>query len=440
MMRCALSVAGSDSIGGAGIQADIKAMASLGVHPHTVITAVTAQNTVAVRSITPLPCEVITAQLNAVLGDSDVRSAKTGMLYSPDIVDVIAESLSGSSIPVIADPVLVAGVGDSLAAKGLADSIKRRLIPMCELVTPNRYEAEAISGIDIKNENDAMRACELIGKGGTSVYLKGGHMETASVIDLLYHKGKFRRFEHPRLERAGHGGGCTLSAYITAYMANGKEMTDAIVSARGMIQRSIASMYSTGEGNKMVNSAVNMKQLYTKNDITNGMDVLIDRILKIIPGIWIPSVGMNIAYAAAGAEDVMDVAAVQGKIFSVDGMPVRAGPVMFGAAEHISHMILAAMRSDRDVRAAVNIRHDENILKAVKEAGMDVTSFNRVKHPLADIGELTALAIEAHGSVPDAISDPGTDGKGMIRIFGTDIDDIGRKTGMIVSRMKHKDL
>jgi len=433
IMRCALSIAGSDPIGGAGIQADIKAMASLGVHPHTVITAVTAQNTVAVRSIMPLPCDIIISQLSAVLDDSDVRSAKTGMLYSPEIVDAVVESLCGRSVSIIADPVLVAGVGDSLAAKGLVRSIEQRLMPICELVTPNRHEAEAISGIEIKNEDDALRACEIMGKGGTAVYLKGGHMETTSVIDILYRKGEFKKFEHSRLERAGHGGGCTLSAFITAYMAKGYDMIDAIVSARTMIQRSIASMYSTGEGNKMVNSAVNMKQAYTKNDITNGTDVLVDGILNTIPGTWVPPAGMNIAYATAGANDVTDVVAVQGKIFSVDGRPVRVGPIMFGAAEHISHMILAAMKFNHEVRAAMNIRYDDYILKAMEEAGMKVATFDRVTYPNADLGELTTIAIESHGSVPDAIFDPGKDGNGtMIRMFGTDISDIGRKTGRIV--------
>ncbi|MDR0334734.1 MAG: bifunctional hydroxymethylpyrimidine kinase/phosphomethylpyrimidine kinase, partial [Methanomassiliicoccaceae archaeon] len=313
-MRCALSIAGSDSIGGAGIQADIKAMASLGVHTHTVVTAVTAQNTSSVLSIMPVPCDMVEAQLRAVLSDSDVRAVKTGMLYSSDIVAVVVDSLSDLAVPIVVDPVLVAGVGDSLAADDLVSSIKKELMPTCDLITPNKHEAEAISGIAIRNEDDAMRACEIMGKSGTSVYLKGGHIESAMVVDTLYHAAEFKRFEYPRLEKAGHGGGCTLSAYITAGLAKGTDMINSIIGAREMIQRSIGSMYAVGKGNKIVNSAVNIRPAYGGGDITDGMDAAVDGILKIVPASWVSPVGMNIAYAMHGARDPGDVAAVDGKI------------------------------------------------------------------------------------------------------------------------------
>ena len=258
-MRCALTIAGSDPIGGAGIQAVIKAMASLGIHPQTVITAITAQNTTSVSSIMPIPCEMIFAQLDSVFSDCDVRAVKTGMLYSSDIVDLIANFFADRTVPIVVDPVMIASVGESLASKDLASSIRDRLMKVCDLITPNKHEAEAISGIGIDDEDDALRACEMMGKSGASVYLKGGHIGSDAVVDILYHEGEFKRFVYPRLERAGHGSGCTLSAYITANLANGMDLVSSVAKAREIIQRSIASMYSIGKGEKIVNSAVNIR-------------------------------------------------------------------------------------------------------------------------------------------------------------------------------------
>ena len=432
-MRCALTIAGSDPIGGAGIQADIKAMASLGVHPHTVITAITAQNTSAVVSIMPVPCDMIRQQLEAVLSDSDVRAVKTGMLYDSEIVETVVDGISELTVPIIADPVLVAGVGDSLASDDLVKAIKKKLMPVCDLITPNKYEAEAISGITIKNEDDAMRACELMGKSGTSVYLKGGHIESAMVVDTLYHAAEFKRFEYPRLERAGHGGGCTLSAYITAGIAKGTDMINSIMDAREMIQRSIASMYAVGKGNKVVNSAVNIRPAYTGGDITDAMETAVDGILKIIPAAWVSPVGMNIAYATYGAKDPGDVAAVDGKISIFNGRPSRVGSIRFGAAEHISYMILAAMRFDKDMRAAMDIQYDSDLLDVMEEVGMNITLADREKYPDARLGELTAFAIRDLGSMPDVIFDMGTYKRGpMIRMLAKDLADLRKKIEQII--------
>jgi len=263
-MICALTIAGSDPIGGAGIQADIKAMSSLGVHPQTVITAITAQNTTCVSSIMPIPREIILAQLDSVFSDCDVRAVKTGMLYSSEIVGLIVDFFNSRKIPMVVDPVMIASVGESLASKDLASAIRDKLLPICDLITPNKHEAEAISGVEINGEDDALRACEIMGRSGTSVYLKGGHIGSDAVVDILYHGGEFKRFVYPRLERAGHGSGCTLSAYMTAYLANGMDMIASVTHAREMIQRSIVSMYSIGKGEKVVNSAVNMLQAYPK--------------------------------------------------------------------------------------------------------------------------------------------------------------------------------
>jgi hydroxymethylpyrimidine/phosphomethylpyrimidine kinase len=376
----------------------------------------------------PVPCNVIEEQLNAVLSDSDVRAIKTGMLYSSEIVEVVVETISDLTVPIVTDPVLVSGVGDSLATDDLVKAIKKKLMPVCDLITPNRFEAEAITGLTIRNEDDAMRACEIMGKSGTSVYLKGGHIDSAMVVDTLYHAAEFKRFEYPRLEKAGHGGGCTLSAFITAGLAKGTDMVNSIMNAREMIQRSIASMYPVGKGNKIVNSAVNIRPAYTSGDMTEGMEASVDAILKLIPASWVSPVGMNIAYATYGAKDPGDVAAVDGKISIFNGRPARVGSIRFGAAEHISYMILAAMRFDKDTRAAIDIQYDRDLLDLMEEVGMDITIADREKYPDARLGELTTFAIRDLGYVPDVIYDMGTYKRGpMIRMLAKDLDDLKKK-------------
>lgn len=254
-MVTALSIAGSDSIGGAGIQADIKAMTSLGVHATTVITAVTAQNTINVQGIFPVPKEFIAQQLQSILLDANPKAAKSGMLYCADTVDTVVE-LWPNYIPLVVDPVLVAGVGDPLYQKDLISAIRDRLIPIAELVTPNRMEAETLVGFPIDSVDDARQACEIIGRGGTAVLLKGGHMESARVTDLFYRDGGFHLLEYPRLERAGHGGGCTLAAYIASHLALGYELGTAVLKSRELIQKSIASMFDIGHGERLVNPSV----------------------------------------------------------------------------------------------------------------------------------------------------------------------------------------
>ena len=152
-MRTALTIAGSDSVGGAGIQADIKAMTAVGVHAATVITAVTAQNTCKVEEIYPIPPEMIQAQLEAVLKDCKVKAIKTGMLYNAETVEVIVDTIEDHEAPLIVDPVMVATVGDDLCDKSLTRALKEDLLPICELVTPNKQEAEVLANMKISNKD-----------------------------------------------------------------------------------------------------------------------------------------------------------------------------------------------------------------------------------------------------------------------------------------------
>lgn len=430
-MRSALTVAGSDSVGGAGIQADIKAMASVGVHATTVITAITAQNTQKVTEIFPVPTDIIQAQLDAILKDCDIKAVKTGMLYNSDIVEVVVDALEDHDMPLIVDPVMIASVGDSLSDKGLSRSLIDDLLPICELVTPNKFEAEILSGMKIHNEDDAMFACELIGKQGSSVLLKGGHMDTKNVIDYLYLSSEFTVMKNPRLRTAGHGSGCVMSAYITANIAKGLDLVNSVLRSRDMIQQAIASQYAIGRGAEIVNPIVDNSNDSVKFQILDAVDSAAEKIVDLIPHEFIPHNGMNIAYAMPKAAGPEDIAAVDRRLILHNGYVVKSGPAKFGVAEHLSFVLMEAMRVDPDTRCVMNIALTKEIEDLMEEVGFTVSRFNRKgNHTMA---EMTRESISRGKSVPDAIVDKTQNGgDSMIRIFGKDPEDVISKLESIL--------
>ncbi|RLI31868.1 bifunctional hydroxymethylpyrimidine kinase/phosphomethylpyrimidine kinase, partial [Candidatus Bathyarchaeota archaeon] len=228
---CALTIAGSDSGGGAGIQADLKTFAALGVHGMTAITSITAQNTVAVTAVQDVDPEVVRAQIEAVVEDIGVDAAKTGMLHTSEIIEVVAEEIERHGFPVVVDPVMIAKSGAALLRPEAKETLVRRLLPLATGVTPNAMEAEAISGIKIETLEDGRRAAEEIASlGPRAVVVKGGHIlqTEAKAIDILLHEGEFTLLEAERYEtKTDHGTGCSFSAAIAAELAKGRSIPEA---------------------------------------------------------------------------------------------------------------------------------------------------------------------------------------------------------------------
>ncbi len=416
-MRTALTVAGSDSIGGAGIQVDIKAMSVVGIHATSVITAVTAQNTQGVDDIFPMPEEFVQAQLEAVLKDCDIKAVKTGMLYNAEIVETVADILEDHEVPLIVDPVMISGTGYSLCDDDFVKALKKKLLPICELVTPNRHEAEVLAEMSIKNEDDTTLACELIGKQGSSVLLKGGHFKGAKVIDYLYLSSEFNKLEYPRLNKAGHGSGCALSAFITANMAKGLDIVNAVMKSRDLIQESIATQYAIGKGDVVVNPMVKMKGESDKFKILDALDTAAARIVDIVPDEFVPKAGMNIAYALKDAAGPEEIAAIDRRLVVHNGILKKNGPAKFGAAEHLSYVLMEIMKTEPKNRCIMSLAYRDDILDIMEEVGMTAVS---VEMPKDQISEATAKAIQIAGKVPDAIVDKGAKKDRIIRLIARD--------------------
>lgn len=268
-----LTIAGSDSCGGAGLQADIKTISSLGLYAASAITAVTAQNTCGVRGIEAVPPSMLSAQIEAVLEDFEVSAIKIGMIYNSSNVLAIKESLTkcGYRGPVVLDPVLVATSGDALSGKDLVAAMKTELFPMATLTTPNIPETEVLSGLEVKGLDDMRRAAAgIISETGVkNILVKGGHGSGEAMTDLLLSEDGFeQQYSAPKIDTLNtHGTGCTLSSAIASFLAIGLDMKTAVGKAKEYVFNAInaAKDLNTGHGHGSLNHLFNPLQLIGSN-------------------------------------------------------------------------------------------------------------------------------------------------------------------------------
>jgi hydroxymethylpyrimidine/phosphomethylpyrimidine kinase len=250
-MRTALTIAGSDSSGGAGIQADLKTFAAHGVYGTSVLTAITAQNTLGVMASEALPADFVTAQIEAVMGDIGAHAAKTGMLANAAIVEAVAAAIDALDIPlVVVDPVMVATSGYALLDDEALGAMKAELLSRAFVVTPNVPEAEVLSQRPIHNEEDLREAARrILILGPQAVLIKGGHFPSADIIDLLYDGHRFTEFRAERVEGTStHGTGCTFSASLAAHLAVGRSLKEAIPLAQQYVAGAIRHAPGLGRG------------------------------------------------------------------------------------------------------------------------------------------------------------------------------------------------
>lgn len=253
----ALTIAGSDSGGGAGIQADIKAMEANGVFAASVITAITAQNTRAVTAAMDLPVDIIEAQIDAVATDFTLGAVKTGMLSSRTIIEVVARKLRQHALgPVVVDPVMISKSGFSLLADEAVDAVRDQILPLADVATPNAHEAERLAGRPVNTLDDAERAARLIhAMGASAVLIKGGHLsDTEDAVDVLFDGINVQHFRGPRHDTPHtHGTGCTYASAIAARLARGEDLVTAISNAHRYVNRAIEHGLAIGGGHGPTN-------------------------------------------------------------------------------------------------------------------------------------------------------------------------------------------
>jgi hydroxymethylpyrimidine/phosphomethylpyrimidine kinase len=255
----ALTVAGSDSGGGAGIQADLKTFHAFGVYGCSALTAVTAQNTLEVVAVHAIPEEMVRAQIRAVATDISIDAVKTGMLASAALVETVAHAIAEHRLPnYVLDPVMISTSGHRLLDRDAEDTIRRELIPLAAVVTPNLHEARILTGLPVDAPSDLADAAQaLLDLGARAALVKGGHLAGDEAIDLLLTEEGERIWSRPRISTpAGHGTGCTLSAALAAGLAAGKPLADAAAAAVDFVARALADPPGLGAGRGPINHLV----------------------------------------------------------------------------------------------------------------------------------------------------------------------------------------
>ena len=265
-MRTALTIAGSDSSGGAGIQADIKTMTANGVFAMSAITALTAQNTTGVTGIMEVSPEFLKEQIDCIFTDIRPDAVKIGMVSSAELITAIAEKLTEYHAEnIVVDPVMVATSGAKLISDDAINTLKERLLPMADVLTPNIPEAEVLSGMEVRTEEDMIKAAEKISENyHCAVLLKGGH-QLNDANDLLYRNGSYRWFYGKRIDNPNtHGTGCTLSSAIASNLAKGFDMDTSVERAKAYISGALGAMLDLGKGSGPMNHAFDITGEYVK--------------------------------------------------------------------------------------------------------------------------------------------------------------------------------
>jgi hydroxymethylpyrimidine/phosphomethylpyrimidine kinase len=434
----ALTVAGSDSGGGAGIQADLKTFAALGVHGMSAITSITAQNTYSVTRVVDLDPEMVVEQIRVCVEDIGVDAVKTGMLHTTDIIRAVADELRKISAPKVVDPVMVAKSGAPLLREDAIKTLVEELIPIADVVTPNAREAERLTGIPVKGLEDQKRAAKEIAElGARAVVVKGGHINGPMVHDVLYFNGDYIVLESERIRTKNtHGTGCTFASAIAAHLAHGTEIVQAVRKAKEFVTDAIRYGLDLGKGSGPVNPLwATLRKAWLYETIENVR--VATEILERVDGIgWIcPESMINLAEVVPYGSSNDDVVGIPGRIVNVGGRLRASSCPRLGGSRHVASAVLVAHSLDRRVRAAMNVRYDERILESAVRLGMSVSSYDRSREP-PEIKSVEGMTIrwgvqEAFnqvGKVTDIVYHMGDFGKEpMITIFGEDAVDVVKK-------------
>jgi hydroxymethylpyrimidine kinase / phosphomethylpyrimidine kinase / thiamine-phosphate diphosphorylase len=436
-MKRILTIAGSDSGGGAGIQADLKAITLLGGYGMSVLTALTAQNTLGVQAIYEVSVPFVEKQIDSVLSDIGADAIKTGMLANAEIVEVVAKKMKQYQVEkVVVDPVMVAKNGDSLLRKDAQEALIKRLIPLSMVVTPNLMEASVLTGLKVRSIEEMKKAAHRIYQlGSKHVVVKGGHLK-GKAIDLLYDGEKYEEIEGPRIETKNtHGTGCTFASAIATFLARGDTVSEAVKKAKIFITMAIQSSLALGKGVGPTNPSAYVLREMERYRVIQGLKQAVDVLKEEKVGYLIPEVSSNLGYALPNAEGVEDIAAFPGRIIRFEDSVATLSDPEFGASQHIANIILTVMKFDPEYCSAMNIRYSKESVARLRGKGFLVGHFDRRFEPKRvkqregsslewGVGEV----LRKLRRVPDFIYDQGDVGKEpMIRVLGRNPLDIVHK-------------
>jgi hydroxymethylpyrimidine/phosphomethylpyrimidine kinase len=383
-MKIALSIAGSDSSAGAGIQADLKTFSSLGVYGCTALTTITSQTGSGISGILQVSPKMIEKQIQAILDDITPDAIKIGMVYGKNAISSIRKVLKESKIPMILDPVMIAGTGERLLNSGAVTDLITHLLPLSTVATPNKFEAEVISGLKINSVQSAITAAEKIRKkGANNVVLKGGHLPGRFSTDIILNSRNqvFELSNHRLTYDRMHGGGCTFSASLTAYVAKNYAIVDACRSANQFTHSSLKNRIVIGSKFIINSPFFKFYELADRYEVYTSLQRAIEMI-EATPnfGKLIPETQSNLAYSISEPSGIDDIMAVKGRIVKVGDNAKPVSSLKFGVSKHIAAAILGYMKFRPNMRSAMNIKYNSRSILEARRF-FSVSNYDRTKEP-----------------------------------------------------------
>lgn len=438
-LPCILTIAGSDSGGGAGIQADIKAISMLGGYGASVITALTAQNTKAVTGIHAPSAKFVAQQLRTVLDDIQVDAAKTGMLFSEPIIQAIAPILSKKTFPLVVDPVCVATSGAKLLKDDAVDAMVRLIFPYADLLTPNIPEAELFTGVKINDREDVFKAARLLlDMGPKAVLIKGGHTDSWAITDWFVVKGEEPiPFIQQRVDTdSTHGTGCTLSASIATGLGQGMEMGAAIKRSQEYLNLALRAGYRLGEGGGPPNHLAPWIKADNRASILSQVNDF-GRWLTSEVGVHslLPLSRSNVAFLLPFANELDEVVGFTGGVIANRrGEVVISGYPELGASVLAASTLLAVQRLNGAVRCAITLRGDGFMKGLLERASIETVWVDRDRKPdyiieekggIEEWGAFESVKAHAYPASVKAVGDRGRVGvESTVRILAADVKEL----------------
>lgn len=384
ILRSVLSIAGSDSSSGAGIQADLKTLSSLGTYGCSAITAITVQNTKNIFEVFPIPSEIVIRQINSVLNDIRIDAIKIGMVYDGIIINKIFKILKNTNIPIIVDPIFTSTSGKNLIKYEAIKVLTKKILPIATIITPNINEATQLSGIDIKNKEDLVKSLTKMKKlGPKNVIVKGGHLLSEHSIDtLIDDKLNIIEFSNSRISiPENHGSGCNFSAALTAYISQGYEIPIACKLANEFINSVLKNLLYIGKGYPVTDTALTTSSSAFKFHVIEELSIAINELEAITDiGKLIPETQSNFAYAIPNATSIKEVAGIKGRIVRIDQKVKASSCIEFGATQHIASAVISYMNINPLMRAGFNIKYDKKIIELL-QSFMKVSEYDRRLEP-----------------------------------------------------------
>ena len=421
-----LTIGGSDSSSGAGIQSDIRTFSDFGVYGFTVITAITSQNTTDVSNIEPVSVKSLKSQLDSILSDFHIDAIKIGMVYNSVIIKVIHSKLCNCHVPIIVDPIIKSTTGVTLLKKNALNNYKKMIIPLAHVITPNKYEAKILSGVT--NVREAAKKIQKF--GAESVIITGASTSKGKISDFILEKDREYKVTGKIIPVRNHGSGCNYSASIAVSLAKQNPLRYAVTTAKNYVYNSIKNSKNIGKGVRITHQKVSTEKMELLESINNFKQI--KNVHKIIP-----ECQTNFVFAKKKSKTLRDVLGVSGRLVKSGKEVITAGEIIYGGSHHVGTAVIEVNKKFPNIRSGINIKFNSKIISKAKRCGLTTLNYDRNKEPKKSKqqeGSSIKWGINhvLKSKSPDLIYHKGDMGKEpMILVFGETPDDVIRKISKI---------